>query len=373
MAPSRLAERVRELISQSGLTQGEFATKAGLDPPKMSKSLSGTRRFTSLDLAQIAELGGVTVDWLLGGAPGTPAMAARAAGSPTASANTALREAKRFAELRADLAYLGYKQAVPEFTGSSKRRRWIDQGADLAAQAIDCVCQADRDTSERDLADVIEHVFDIDVAVVGMPDGFDGLAWSDQSTQLIVVGTSKVPARQRFTLAHELGHLLAGDDQTLHLDADLNDSEHRKQPSEKRANAFAASFLMPADTLRNAAGLAWSDETIFAKLAFQLSVSPSTLAWRLYNLKLINWQRRDIFRRMTAAQAAQLAEEMGSFAEWIELASRERVPGGLVRSTLHAYVEGKATLRPFANLIGVDTATLREGIDEPSEEPPLAS
>jgi transcriptional regulator with XRE-family HTH domain len=61
-----VSQRVRQVISESGLSQAEFAAKAGLDGPKMSKSLSGVRRFTSLDLARIADVGGVTVLYLLG-------------------------------------------------------------------------------------------------------------------------------------------------------------------------------------------------------------------------------------------------------------------------------------------------------------------
>ncbi|MEV4474382.1 hypothetical protein ACFFR3_38870 [Nonomuraea salmonea] len=47
----------------------------------MSKSSSGVRRFTSLDLARIADLCGVSVDWLPGVAQPTPATSARTAGA----------------------------------------------------------------------------------------------------------------------------------------------------------------------------------------------------------------------------------------------------------------------------------------------------
>lgn len=62
-----LNDRVRHLIGASGLSQGQFAEAVGLDAPKLSKSLSGVRRFSSLDLARIAEHAGRTVDWLLTG------------------------------------------------------------------------------------------------------------------------------------------------------------------------------------------------------------------------------------------------------------------------------------------------------------------
>lgn len=56
-------DRVRELIERSGRSQGEFAGVVGLDGPKLSKALSGARRFSSLDFARIADVGQVSVDW----------------------------------------------------------------------------------------------------------------------------------------------------------------------------------------------------------------------------------------------------------------------------------------------------------------------
>ncbi len=62
-----LRERVRQLVDQQPGTRGEFATRIDLDPTKLSKSLGGKRRFTSLELARIAEAGGASLDWLLHG------------------------------------------------------------------------------------------------------------------------------------------------------------------------------------------------------------------------------------------------------------------------------------------------------------------
>jgi len=269
-----ISDRVRGLIADSGLTQSDFAARCGLDAPKLSKSLSGVRRFTSLDLARIADVAGVTVDWLLGTEPPTPALAGRAASSGGDSVEVAVRMATAFARARADLADLGYR-SHPVHLESSQRGKAVDQGARLAAQAAVIFRSAGCEPTARELAPVVEEVFGIDVAVAELPDGFDGLAWRDDDAELIVVGTSTVPARQRFTIAHELGHLLAGDDQRLHLDPNVMDQDHRRQPSEMRANAFAAAFLMPEDLLAERA--AKGDVRAFADLADQLSVSPSTL------------------------------------------------------------------------------------------------
>lgn len=73
--------------------------------------------------------------------------------------------------------------------------------------------------------------------------------------------------RQRFTIAHELGHLLAGDDQGVHVDEDIYGPWSKKGSGEIRANGFAAAFLMPEDALRSVAG-AGLDKKAFANSPF---------------------------------------------------------------------------------------------------------
>ncbi|HEX6685497.1 MAG TPA: hypothetical protein VF062_22110, partial [Candidatus Limnocylindrales bacterium] len=73
-----LIDRVRAVIQQVAESHTAFAAMVGISKDKLSKSLAGSRRFTSLELALIAEAGGVTVDWLLTGkTPARPSIAAR--------------------------------------------------------------------------------------------------------------------------------------------------------------------------------------------------------------------------------------------------------------------------------------------------------
>ncbi|MFI7012392.1 TetR family transcriptional regulator C-terminal domain-containing protein [Streptomyces sp. NPDC050145] len=60
------AARVREVITAAGVSQREFARRIVMDPSKLSRSLSGTRRFTAAELARIADEGRVDAGWLLG-------------------------------------------------------------------------------------------------------------------------------------------------------------------------------------------------------------------------------------------------------------------------------------------------------------------
>ncbi|MEV5610605.1 TetR/AcrR family transcriptional regulator [Streptomyces sp. NPDC052225] len=63
------AARVREVITAAGVSQREFARRIVMDPSKLSRSLSGTRRFTAAELARIADEGRVDAGWLLGSKP----------------------------------------------------------------------------------------------------------------------------------------------------------------------------------------------------------------------------------------------------------------------------------------------------------------
>lgn len=71
-----LRERVREILRAHPTTQQEFAATIGLDATKLSKSLAGTRRFTPGELTNIAEVGNVTVNWLLNGSDEAETVAA---------------------------------------------------------------------------------------------------------------------------------------------------------------------------------------------------------------------------------------------------------------------------------------------------------
>ncbi|MFJ1935580.1 hypothetical protein ACIOGZ_23355 [Kitasatospora sp. NPDC088160] len=48
-----LIERVRQVIGSTGETQAVMAERIGISPDKLSKSLGGKRRFTSLELLKL--------------------------------------------------------------------------------------------------------------------------------------------------------------------------------------------------------------------------------------------------------------------------------------------------------------------------------
>lgn len=362
-AVDEIRERVRYLIRRSGLSEGAFARAAGLDGSKLTEALGGTRRFSSLELALIADAHHVTVDWILTGEEPAVGAAARTA---TGQERAALDAASLYTVTRNDLAALGWEHPWRPPAAGHVHGAAAEQGEQLAAAA----CKALRDSSARLLPDAVsavEQVFGADIAVLPLGGRFDGLAASAGHAKVIILGTAQDPARQRFALAHELGRLLAAGDQEVRLDPDLCDDAQAEDPGWQRAAAFANAFLMPPDVLRSAAGASALDEDGFARLAWSLRVPPASLAARLRELRLIGPGACGRFRQITAARAAFLAGRSEEFARQAAEAGAPRLPRLLALDTYAAYESGAITLRPYAALLGTSTGGLRR-ITEPGSE-----
>jgi len=106
----------------------------------------------------------------------------------------------------------------------------------------------------------------------------------------------------RFTLAHELCHLLA--DRHRGSDLAMVSGEWAPRSIEQRANAFAAALLMPDSAITAAYADCPSrpaDGVIedFLKVAKTLEVSPDALSWHLYNRRFLDeTQREKLWRQL---------------------------------------------------------------------------
>ncbi|HST64595.1 MAG TPA: XRE family transcriptional regulator [Mycobacteriales bacterium] len=348
-----LRDRVLQVVERSGLRQGEFAALVGMDPTKLSKSLSGVRRFTSLELAVIAERGEVTVDWLLTGqGRQLPAVAARAAVVDEEAVGRATARAQHLEELWSGLREIGAVDAPTPVPARPGHGLMIRQGADLAEQAWRLVRTRGRDPDvSTDLPAVLEDVFEVDVEIDRLGDGLDGLSYQRDGFRLALV-TNGVPwTRQRFTLAHELGHLLAGDSQGVWVDRDVMAESTRRDHAEMRANAFAAAFLMPGDLVRARLDGEPPDAHTFAVLMGQLSVSASALAWRLFNLGLVSEEGRRELAGTTLSAAALHGGWLDDLRAQEADHDTSRPCLRLVDAALAAYERGQISVRPLASIL----------------------
>lgn len=117
----------------------------------------------------------------------------------------------------------------------------------------------------------------------------------DRYKALIGVNKGHSYTRQRFTIAHELGHLLLHEGEPLHVDrgikVNLRDGASSQGTiiEEKEANLFAAELLMPAHFIRKylQEKLSLEIEGDIEWLAKKYQVSTQAMTFRLSYLKYL--------------------------------------------------------------------------------------
>lgn len=133
-------------------------------------------------------------------------------------------------------------------------------------------------------------------------DDVSGVLVIENNSPRIGYNPSESNVRQRFTLAHELGHyILHCDKKQNGLFVDSTKVMFRRQGStplelrqERQANAFAAAILMPENLVKkeyealNKRKDYLTDDTIVKKLSSIFKVSEIAMTYRLMNLEYIH-------------------------------------------------------------------------------------
>ena len=129
-----------------------------------------------------------------------------------------------------------------------------------------------------------------------LDDELFGMIYVKDGEPIIGVNSLHHPNRQRFTIAHECGHLLFHKEEItkeVHIDKGfpmlMRDSVSAAGINEMeiQANLFAAELLMPVPLLIEAIGnqpFDIDDESAVSTLAKTFKVSPSAMRYRLGNL-----------------------------------------------------------------------------------------
>jgi Zn-dependent peptidase ImmA (M78 family) len=164
---------------------------------------------------------------------------------------------------------------------------------DLAAQSL--LNDANVDAAPIDVfalaklagTEVVQHKFD---------DGdISGMLYRDDTLTVIGLNSTHSLTRQRFTVAHELGHLKLHPGRSLILDAPARVNFRDPSASlatdreEIEANAFAAALLMPERLVLEAVSRLLTathhtPETLTMLLAKEFEVSEAAMGYRLINL-----------------------------------------------------------------------------------------
>lgn len=107
---------------------------------------------------------------------------------------------------------------------------------------------------------------------------------SPNGVPLIEFNGADSPTRQRFTVAHELGHFVLGHG-TSPRDYPTSFGAGTSDWREREANQFAAEILMPAETVRNVVMRGYASTV--NELASMFGVSTLAMGYRLDNIGML--------------------------------------------------------------------------------------
>ena len=123
-----------------------------------------------------------------------------------------------------------------------------------------------------------------------------GMLFRDEGRKVIGVNSRHAPTRQRFTVAHEVGHLEMHKGQRVFIDrfVRVNMRDGQTNLEERQANAFAAELLMPRALVPDeterllARHRDVTQPELVSTLAQRFQVSPAAMQYRLMNLGMLD-------------------------------------------------------------------------------------
>lgn len=291
-----------------GLTQAELAAMINVTQPALHRYEHGLREPEPEILDRLADVIGVTTDFLLhaGKARGAMAVDAHMRRRATEKATTwrkleaQLNEYRMHASKLFEEVSLQADQIIPAFdpegTAATDAARLVRMQWRMPVGPV------------RDLTAWLESA---GCLIFSKPFGtarVDGLSqWIDDHP-VILLNSEKPTDRQRWTLAHETGHLC------LHA---TYIGEHPEQD----ADAFAAEFLMPAEVIRpQLRNLSMGRLTdlkrqwgvsmqALVERAHQLGVLPTGQRMSMYKqFSRMGWRTREPFSEDLAPECPRLAQ-----------------------------------------------------------------
>ncbi|WP_328848559.1 XRE family transcriptional regulator [Micromonospora zamorensis] len=241
-----VGEQVRQARLSLGISQQDLAARVGLDRTMLAKVEAGSRRLDGLELARLSRALKVSMEYLI---QPPPAVLSRRAVPLTEETDTeAARSSERLeiamvewlrnvqqlldlGELRIG-PLLRYPHPVASEDDARQAARWLRQRFGLNDEPIDSIMEVCERAGQW-------------VLVTDLPG--DGASLVEGEIAVAVVSTTGDPGRRRATAAHELGHLIIGDEYS----ADVGVSASRAE-REAVIDAFAAELLLPVQAIAGA-------------------------------------------------------------------------------------------------------------------------
>ncbi|MGC5015940.1 helix-turn-helix domain-containing protein [Streptosporangium sp. DT93] len=239
-----VGDRVRECRVAAALSQEQLASAMNLDRTMIAKIEAGTRRVDALELARLSSVLGVPLTHFLRRSPAVVSRRTELVDDPAtdatrqsyrleASLATWLDDVRQLVELRelTPPTPARFPDAVENADTARQAARWVRRRLGLGSDPI------------SSLMSVCEELGQL-VAVVDAPG--DGASLIEDGIAVAVVSGQGDPGRRRATAAHELGHMIIGDEYSADLGIHASRAER-----ELVVDAFAAELLLPVESVLN--------------------------------------------------------------------------------------------------------------------------
>ncbi|WP_432830237.1 helix-turn-helix domain-containing protein [Dactylosporangium sp. CA-092794] len=236
---SMVGDRIRAARVAAGLTQGDLGERIGLDRTMVAKIEAGTRRIDALELVRLSSALGLSMAHFL-----EPPPAVLSRRSVTLTDDTDSEVARESAALEAALAewmrdlrqlidsghlalppLLRYPQPVASVADARLAAGWVRRQLDIGDGPIESMLSLCERAGQ----------FAVVTGVKG-----DGASAVDGALAAAVISVRGDPGRRRATAAHELGHLVLGDEYSSDLGVHASRADR-----EAVIDAFAAELLVP--------------------------------------------------------------------------------------------------------------------------------
>jgi Zn-dependent peptidase ImmA (M78 family)/transcriptional regulator with XRE-family HTH domain len=394
-----LGRRLRVAREARGLTQEEVAEHLDVSRPTVAQMELGNRAVTSLELDRLARLYGRDLREFLmdDNFQEHDALAALFRADSDVAQQTYVVDALRTCvtigrEVTNLERLLGIDReggAVALYPLPPPRTRWqaVQQGERVAGQERQRLGLGFAPLGS--LAELLETQ-SVRTALIDLPDDVSGLTMADPTIGVFVVANRLHSAvRRRFSLSHEYAHALLDRDRL----GTVSRSTERNDLPEVRANAFAASFLLPTEgvrqfmTLIGKGGPSRQRADVFdeggvveassraapksqdtqmydvAELAEHFGVSRLTTLYRLRNLRLLSDAEFDHLKQHEDIGHGRAIARMLQLPEIDEEEARDEYRHRFLSLALEAFRRNEISrgkLSELVNMIGLDEIELAD-------------
>ncbi|PIE25399.1 MAG: transcriptional regulator [Planctomycetota bacterium] len=340
-----IGERIKRARNAAGLSLRELGKRAELSATAISKFEQGKSKPTSQTLIRLARALGTRSEFFL--RPTTVELQ-----RPEYRKRSSLPK-KQLARVEADILdqierFLDLLSLFPtppvarfKVPTSVPKRVASHQEVEKAALAVRKAWQLGQNAIPCLAATIEEHGVLVLSTNIDRSAKFDGLAASVGGLPVIALGADWPGDRQRFTMAHELGHLVLGDRLADGLD------------EEKACNCFAGAFLVPLPTVQHELG----------KHRNRLEPRELYALKHEYGLSMMGW----VFRAVAAGVITD-STKTKIFRFFSAKGWRKQEPGKPIdsetpklfeRLVLRALAEKMISTSKAAELMGMSVATFR--------------